>query len=76
MEQSMSYYIGALPNKKSEPKWKVQYVSFNKLDYKDSKAKFPKKELIYMVEEKDLLISCFQKAMHLKISVCGWGTRL
>lgn len=40
----MSYYIRALPKKKSEPKWKVQYVSFKKSDYKDSKAKFPKKE--------------------------------
>ena len=40
----MSYYIRALPSKKSEPKWKVQYVSFKKSDYKDSKAKFPKKE--------------------------------
>lgn len=40
----MSYYIRALPNKKSEPKWKVQYVSFKKSDYKESQAKFPKKE--------------------------------
>ncbi len=40
----MGYYVRALPNKKSEPNWKVQYVSFKKSDYKDSKAKFPKKE--------------------------------
>lgn len=40
----MSYYIRALPTIKSEPKWKVQYVSFKKADYKNSEAKFPKKE--------------------------------
>ncbi|TNF00008.1 MAG: hypothetical protein EP326_07125, partial [Deltaproteobacteria bacterium] len=40
----MGYYVRALPQKKSEPKWKVQYVSFKKKDTKGSTAKFPKKE--------------------------------
>lgn len=40
----MGYYVRVLPNKKCEPKWKVQYVSFKKSDYKNSQAKFPKKE--------------------------------
>lgn len=40
----MGYYVRALPNKKCEPKWKVQYVSFKKSDYENSTAKFPKKE--------------------------------
>lgn len=40
----MGYYVRALSSKKCEPKWKVQYVSFKKSDYKNSQAKFPKKE--------------------------------
>lgn len=40
----MGYYVKTLPNKKTEPKWKVQYVSFKKSDIKDSMAKYSKKE--------------------------------
>ena len=40
----MGYYVKTLPNNKTEPKWKVQYVSFKKSDTKHSVAKYPKKE--------------------------------
>ena len=39
----MGYSIKSLPKKKSEPKWKVQYVSFKKADAPISKAKMPRK---------------------------------
>lgn len=39
----MGYYVKSLPSKKSEPKWKVQYVSFKKQDVINSLAKKPKK---------------------------------
>lgn len=37
----MGYYIRALSCKKSDPKWKVQYISRKKEDTKTSAAKFP-----------------------------------
>ncbi len=40
----MGYYVKTLPKKKTEPKWKVQYVSFKKSDIKHSVTKYPKKE--------------------------------
>ncbi len=40
----MGYYIKHLPNKKSDPKWKVQYISWKQEDTKSSKAKKPKRE--------------------------------
>lgn len=40
----MGYYIRKLKNKKSKPKWKVQYVSYKKCDQrKTSRAKEPKR---------------------------------
>ena len=39
----MSYYIKSLPDKKSDPKWKIQYVSFKKADAPNSKAKEPRR---------------------------------
>lgn len=38
----MGYYVKFLPDKKSAPSWKVQFVSYKKEDTKDSKAKKPK----------------------------------
>lgn len=38
----MGFYVRALPNKKKEPKWKIQYVSYAKADCK--KLKSTKKE--------------------------------
>ncbi len=44
-EQMMGYnYVKALPKKRTEPMWKVQYVSFKKSDTKDSMVKYSKKE--------------------------------
>lgn len=40
----MGYSIRPLPWKKTEPKWKVQFVSYKKIDAKESKAAKPKKE--------------------------------
>lgn len=40
----MGYYVRSLPTKRTEPRWKVQYVSFKKKDSIHSKAKYPKKE--------------------------------
>lgn len=40
----MGYYVRLLPNKKSAPKWRVQYISYKKADTKNSKAKKPAKE--------------------------------
>ena len=40
----MGYYIKFLPNKKSNPKWKVQYISWKQEDTKSSNAKKPKRE--------------------------------
>lgn len=39
----MGYYIRLCPEKKSEPKWKVQFVSHKKERTKGSSAKNPKK---------------------------------
>lgn len=39
----MGYFVKLLPSKKSEPKWKVQYISFKKQDITESKAAKPKK---------------------------------
>lgn len=40
----MGYYIRSLKNKKTSPKWKVQYISYKKRDQKKtSKAKIPKR---------------------------------
>ena len=40
----MGYYVKFLPNKKSVPNWKVQFISHKKSDTKDSTAKKPKRE--------------------------------
>lgn len=40
----MGYHIKFLPLKKSQPSWKVQYISFKKSDTQNSKAKKPKRE--------------------------------
>lgn len=40
----MSYYIRHLPWKKSHPQWKVQFVSYKKVDVTNSTAIKPKKE--------------------------------
>lgn len=40
----MGYFIRALPWKKSNPRWKVQFISYKKEDIKNSSAKKPKKE--------------------------------
>lgn len=40
----MGYFIRPLPWKKSDPKWKVQFVSYKKNDAKESQALKPKKE--------------------------------
>jgi len=40
----MGYYIRKLRWKKSAPQWKVQFLSYKKKDFPDSKAKKPKKE--------------------------------
>jgi hypothetical protein len=40
----MGFYVRSLPKKKKAPKWKVQFVSYRKLDYKNSKSSGLKKE--------------------------------
>ena len=40
----MGYYVRALPWKKSDPRWKVQFVSYKSQDTKDSNAIKAKKE--------------------------------
>ena len=40
----MGFYVRSLPQKKKAPKWKVQFVSYSKVDHKASNAKKPKKE--------------------------------
>lgn len=40
----MGYYVKGLPNKKSNPKWRVIYISYKKEDTQESNAKVPKKE--------------------------------
>ena len=40
----MGYYVRKLANRKTEPKWKIQYVSFKKADTVGSTTKYPKKE--------------------------------
>lgn len=40
----MGYHIKFLPFKKSNPQWKVQFISFKKCDTQKSKAKKPKRE--------------------------------
>lgn len=40
----MGYYVRALPWKKSDPRWKLQFVSYKSKDIKDSNAIKPKKE--------------------------------
>jgi len=40
----MGYYIRALPWKKSAPQWKLQFISYKKVDIGHSPAKNPKKE--------------------------------
>jgi len=40
----MGYYVRELSTRKTEPKWKIQYVSFKKADTVGSTAKYPKKE--------------------------------
>jgi hypothetical protein len=40
----MGYFIKFLPNKKSVPNWKVQFVSYKKIDTQNSKSKKPKRE--------------------------------
>ncbi len=40
----MGYHIKFLPYKKSNPTWKVQFISFKKSDTQNSKAKKPKRE--------------------------------
>ena len=40
----MGYYVKALPHKKSEPKWKIQFVSWRKDYTSNSNAAKPKKE--------------------------------
>lgn len=40
----MGYYIKSLPLKKSNPPWKVQFISSKKCDTQNSKAKKPKRE--------------------------------
>jgi hypothetical protein len=40
----MGYHIKFLPLKKSNPQWKVQFISFKKCDTQNSKAKKPKRE--------------------------------
>jgi hypothetical protein len=40
----LGYYVKKLPNKKSLPHWKVQFISWRQEDTKTSKAKKPKRE--------------------------------
>lgn len=40
----MGYYIRELKNKRQLPHWKVQFLSYKKVDIKDSTAKRPRKE--------------------------------
>jgi hypothetical protein len=40
----MGYYVRTLPWKKSDPKWKLQFVSYKSQDTKESKAIKAKKE--------------------------------
>jgi hypothetical protein len=40
----MGYFIRALPWKKSNPQWKVQFISYKKKDIQHSSANKPKKE--------------------------------
>ena len=40
----MGYYVRALPWKKSDPRWKVQFVSYKSKDTKNSNAVKAKKE--------------------------------
>jgi hypothetical protein len=40
----MGYYVRALPWKKSNPRWKLQFVSYKSQDTKDSNAIKTKKE--------------------------------
>lgn len=39
----MSYYIKSLPTKKSEPKWKVQFISYKRMHFKQIKNSKSKK---------------------------------
>ena len=40
----MGYYVRSLSWKKSEPHWKLQFISYKMQDLRASKAKKPKKE--------------------------------
>lgn len=40
----MGYYARSLPSKKSAPQWKIQFVSFKKVDTVNSRSKKPKRE--------------------------------
>lgn len=35
----MGFFVRALPNKKKDPKWKVQFVSYKKADCENQKSK-------------------------------------
>ena len=41
---TMGYFIRALQWKKSNPRWKVQFISYKKKDIRSSTSKKPKKE--------------------------------
>ena len=40
----MGYYVRSIPKKKSQPQWKVQFVSYKKKDTLNSRAQKPKRE--------------------------------